>query len=176
MTKIGYARVSTKDQNISLQTDALDNFGCTKIFTEVISGASKDRPELENALSYLREGDTLVVWRIDRLGRTLKRLISLIEELKARNIGFASTQECFDTSTSIGKMFFQIVGAFAEMEREILIERTRAGLEAARARGKKGGRKYLLAEEQVERMVTMHKDRTILNIMIIKAILFQVKI
>src|ERR671930_1130256 len=137
---IGYARVSTLDQTLNLQKDALKKIGCTKIFTDTASGAKADRKGLEEALEYLREGDTLVVWRLDRLGRSLKHLIETIRELNNRNIGFKSLTENIDTTTSGGKLVFHIFGALAEFERDIIRERTQAGLQAARARGRKGGR------------------------------------
>ncbi len=136
---IGYARVSTHDQTLHLQNDALEQAGCSKIFTDTISGATTDRPGLEQALAYVRPGDTLVVWRLDRLGRSLKHLIETITVLHDREIGFKSITEHIDTTTSGGKLVFHIFGALAEFERDIIRERTQAGLQAARARGKKGG-------------------------------------
>src|SRR5438874_12226421 len=137
---IGYARVSTTDQTLDLQKDALKKIGCSKIFTDTISGATTERKGLEGALSYVREGDTLVVWRLDRLGRSLKHLIDTITKLNNRKIGFKSITENIDTTTSGGKLIFHIFGALAEFERDIIRERTNAGLLAARARGRKGGR------------------------------------
>src|SRR6266446_4825884 len=137
---IGYARVSTTDQTLNLQRDALEKIGCTKIFTDTISGATTERKGLDEALNYVREGDTLVVWRLDRLGRSLKHLIEAITKLNNRKIGFKSIQENIDTTTSGGKLIFHIFGALAEFERDIIRERTNAGLQAARARGRKGGR------------------------------------
>src|SRR5437763_16936353 len=137
---IGYARVSTQDQTLNLQKDALKKLGCNKIFTDTASGAKAERKGLEEALEYVREGDTLVVWRLDRLGRSLKHLIETITELNNRKIGFKSIQENIDTTTSGGKLVFHIFGALAEFERDIIRERTNAGLEAARARGRLGGR------------------------------------
>src|SRR5438552_7799221 len=137
---IGYARVSTQEQTLDLQKDALEKIGCSKIFTDVISGAKAERKGLEEAQNFLREGDTLVVWRLDRLGRSLKHLIETITELNNRKIGFKSIQENIDTTTSGGKLVFHIFGALAEFEREIIRERTQAGLTAARARGRLGGR------------------------------------
>src|SRR2546430_9711307 len=137
---IGYARVSTQDQTLHLQNDALEKIGCTKIFTDTASGAKAERKGLEEALNYVREGDTLVVWRLDRLGRSLKHLIETITKLNNRKIGFKSIQENIDTTTSGGKLIFHIFGALAEFERDIIKERTQAGLQAARARGRLGGR------------------------------------
>jgi DNA invertase Pin-like site-specific DNA recombinase len=140
MALIGYARVSTTEQHLHLQQDALHAAGCTKIFTDTISGATKERKGLADALNYIRAGDTLVVWRLDRLGRSLKDLIERITDLHNRNIGFKSLTENIDTTTSGGKLIFHIFGALAEFERDIIKERTNAGLTAARARGRQGGR------------------------------------
>src|SRR5947199_1442549 len=137
---IGYARVSNQDQTLDLQKDALEKIGCTKIFTDTASGAKAERKGLEEALNYVREGDMLVVWRLDRLGRSLKHLIETITNLNNRNIGLKSITENIDTTTSGGKLIFHIFGALAEFERDILRERTKAGLQAARARGRLGGR------------------------------------
>ena len=137
---VGYARVSTQEQNLALQLDALKNNGCEKIFVEKASGAQRDRPELKAALDYVRAGDTLVVWKLDRLARSLKQLIETVELLGSRDIGLCSLTEAIDTTTAGGKLIFHVFGALAEFERSIIRERTRAGLDAARARGKKGGR------------------------------------
>ena len=137
--KIGYARVSTAEQNLNAQLDALKKAGCDEIFSEKKSGVS-DRAELEKALGYLREGDTLVVTKLDRLGRSLKKLLELIEAFKKRGIHFQSLDDGIDTSTSVGNFFFQVIGAFSELERNLIIERTQKGLSAARARGRTGGR------------------------------------
>src|SRR6266702_5238190 len=137
---IGYARVSTSDQTLDLQKDALEKADCRKIFTDTASGAKEERKGLEEALDYVREGDTIVVWRLDRLGRSLKHLIETITKLNNRNIGFKSITENIDTTTSGGKLIFHIFGALAEFERDIIRERTKAGLAAARARGRLGGR------------------------------------
>jgi DNA invertase Pin-like site-specific DNA recombinase len=146
--KIGYARVSTQDQTLALQKDALEKLDCKKIFTDAASGAKAERKGLDEALEYVREGDTLVVWRLDRLGRSLKHLIETITELNNRKIGFKSIQENIDTTTSGGKLVFHIFGALAEFERDIIRERTNAGLLAARARGRKGGRPKSLTEKK----------------------------
>src|SRR5881227_29598 len=137
---IGYARVSTQDQTLNLQRDALEKIGCSKIFTDTISGATTERKGLDEALAYVRAGDSLVVWKLDRLGRSLKHLIETITALNNRKIGFKSITENIDTTTSGGKLIFHIFGALAEFERDIIRERTNAGLTAARARGRLGGR------------------------------------
>jgi DNA invertase Pin-like site-specific DNA recombinase len=140
---IGYARVSTTEQILSLQQDALQRAGCTKIFTDTASGSIAERHGLEEAISQLRPGDALVVWRLDRLGRSLRHLIETITDLHTRGIGFKSLTEQIDTTTSGGKLIFHIFGALAEFERDIIRERTQAGLQAARARGRQGGRPKL---------------------------------
>jgi DNA invertase Pin-like site-specific DNA recombinase len=145
---IGYARVPTQDQTLNLQKDALKKIGCKKIFTDTASGAKQERKGLEEVQNFLREGDTLVVWRLDRLGRSLKHLIETITELNNRNIGFKSLTENIDTTTSGGKLVFHIFGALAEFERDIIRERTQAGLIAARARGRKGGRPKALTQKK----------------------------
>jgi DNA invertase Pin-like site-specific DNA recombinase len=137
---IGYARVSTHEQTLNLQQDALQKAGCTKLFTDTASGAKTERKGLEQAITYVRKGDKLVVWRLDRLGRSLPHLITTMTDLEERGIGFKSLTENIDTTTSGGKLIFHIFGALAEFERNLIRERTQAGLAAARARGKKGGR------------------------------------
>src|SRR5215211_7817032 len=137
---IGYARVSTHDQTLHMQRDALEKAGCEQIFTDQVSGTKTERKGLTEALSHLRSGDILVVWRLDRLGRSLRHLIETVTELQERGIGFKSLQESIDTTTSGGKLVFHIFGALAEFEREIIRERTQAGLQAARSRGRSGGR------------------------------------
>ena len=129
--KIGYARVSTREQNLDLQTDALRKAGCTRIFEETMSGAKRERPQLNSALDYLRAGDTLVVWKLDRLGRSVKDLVELVGELEKRGVHFQSVTDNIDTSTPAGRFFFHVMASLAQMERELLVERTRAGLEAA---------------------------------------------
>ena len=148
--KIGYARVSTQDQNLNLQLDALKNAGCEKIYEEKISGVSKNREELSKALEYIREGDTLVVWKLDRLGRSLKQLIEIVGQLEEREIGFISLHENIDTTKSSGKFFFHIFASLAEFERDIIRERTMAGLKAARDRGRLGGRPKVMDENKLE--------------------------
>jgi DNA invertase Pin-like site-specific DNA recombinase len=145
---IGYARVSTQEQTLNLQKDALQQAGCTKIFTDTASGAKAERKGLDEALNYVRKGDTLVVWRLDRLGRSLPHLITTMTALEERGIGFKSLTENIDTTTSGGKLIFHIFGALAEFERNLIRERTQAGLTAARARGKKGGRPKVLTVQK----------------------------
>ncbi len=146
---IGYARVSTDEQNLELQLDALEAAGCKRVFRDVGSGSLKHRPQLDACFDYLRTGDTLVVWRLDRLGRGLKHLIESIDELHAREVGFRSLTEAIDTTTPAGRLQFHIFGALAEFERETVRERTRAGLAAARARGRLGGRPASLSPEKL---------------------------
>lgn len=138
--RVGYARVSTQDQQLDLQLDALKAAGCERIFEEKASGAQRDRPQLKAALDFARAGDVLVVWKLDRLARSLKQLIETVEDLEARGIGFQSVTEAIDTTSAGGKLVFQIFGALAEFERGMIRERTMAGLESARARGRVGGR------------------------------------
>jgi DNA invertase Pin-like site-specific DNA recombinase len=142
---IGYSRVSTDDQTVALQQDALTAAGCAKIFTDTISGATAQRPGLAEALAYARAGDTLVVWRLDRLGRSLPHLIETVTDLADRGVGFRSLTESIDTTSSGGKLVFHIFGALAEFERDLIRERTRAGLAAARTRGRTGGRPTVAA-------------------------------
>lgn len=155
---IGYARVSTEDQHLHLQIDALQKAGCEKIFTDEISGAKSERPGLSEALRFARQGDTLVVWRLDRLGRSLKDLIERVEELKGRQVQFRSLNENIDTSNSGGKFMFHIFSALAEFERDLIRERTMAGLTAARARGRLGGRPKVMAEEKIKMAASLMKD------------------
>jgi DNA invertase Pin-like site-specific DNA recombinase len=158
---IGYARVSTQDQNLDLQNDALTRVvlqGCEKIFTDVISGAQSDRAGLKEALAYCRESDTLVVWKLDRLGRSLQHLIETVQELHKRGVGFQSLQESIDTTTSGGKLIFHVFGALAEFERDIIRERTMAGLVSARARGRKGGRPRAMNESKAEMARALRQD------------------
>jgi DNA invertase Pin-like site-specific DNA recombinase len=155
---IGYARVSTLDQTLALQQDALSAAGCAELYTDTISGSVTDRPGLTQALSHLRAGDTLVVWRLDRLGRSLAHLIDTIRDLQERAVGFRSLQEQLDTTTSGGKLVFHVFGAFAEFERDLIRERTHAGLTAARARGRVFGRPKALSPRKVEQLRTLAKD------------------
>ena len=164
---IGYARVSTQDQTLHLQQDALEKAGCSKLFTDTASGVQAERSGLHEAMQYVRPGDTLVVWRLDRLGRSLPHLIATITTLQEKQIGFKSITENIDTTTSGGKLIFHIFGALAEFERNLIRERTMAGLEAARARGRKGGRPQLDAtnkKAQLARKLYQDKDRSIADI------------
>jgi len=155
---IGYARISTLDQTLALQQDALTAAGCEHIYTDTASGAATDRPGLSSALSHLRAGDTLVVWRLDRLGRSLPHLIDTIRDLQERGIGFRSLQEQIDTTTSGGKLVFHVFGALAEFERDLIRERTHAGLAAARARGRLFGRPKALSPTKVAQLQSLAKD------------------
>jgi DNA invertase Pin-like site-specific DNA recombinase len=155
---VGYARVSTQDQNPALQLDALKAVGCEKVFVEKASGAQRDRPELLAALDYLRAGDSLVVWKLDRLARSLKQLIETVELLESRSIGLRSLTEAIDTMTAGGKLVFHVFGALAEFERSIIRERTKAGLDAARAQGKKGGRPPALVAKDLAAAKAMLSD------------------
>ncbi|GAA4316502.1 recombinase family protein [Nibribacter koreensis] len=149
--KIGYARVSTQDQKLELQTDALTHHGCGQIYMEKKSGKSKDRPELERMISQLRPGDTVVVWKLDRLGRSLRDLIDLVAEFKEKGVDFVSLQDGINTATSTGRFTFNVFASLAEFEREIIRERTRAGLDAAKARGRTGGRPLGLSPDALEK-------------------------
>lgn len=159
--RVGYARVSRDEQNLDLQIDALRAAGCEKIYTDKIGGTTTERAGLDDLLSYIRPEDVLVVWRLDRLGRTLKKLILMIEELSERDISFMSLRESIDTTTSGGRLIFHVFGALAEFEREIISERTKAGLQAARARGRCGGRPRLMDQEKVRLARTLHNDKSI---------------
>ena len=147
---IGYARVSTQDQNLDLQSEALTKAGCEKIFNDKISGSRAERPGLTKALEMLREGDTLVVWKLDRLGRSVKNLVDLVGELHQQGIQFKSLTDAIDTGTPSGRFFFHVMASLAEMERELTVERTRAGLEVARQLGRKGGRRRQMTESKIE--------------------------
>lgn len=138
--KVGYARVSTREQNLNMQVIALEEAGCDKVYEEVVSGVKAERPKLNNLIKQLRPNDVLVVWKLDRLGRSLKNLISLVQELMQNNIGLCSLNDPIDTTTSQGRLIFNIFASLAEFERDIICERTQAGLSAARARGRRGGR------------------------------------
>ena len=156
---IGYARVSTFDQNPDLQKDALEKAGCEKIFTDTVSGTVPQRPALTKAKEILRKGDTLVVWRLDRLGRSLKDLIEWLNYLDTEGVALKSLQESIDTSTPTGKLVFHIFGALAEFERQLIVERTQAGLSAARARGRLGGRPKTLDTDKKQVVIDLYNER-----------------
>ena len=159
--KIGYARVSTDDQHLELQLDALRQAGCEKIFEDKISGSKFDRPGLNDALEYARKGDVLVVWRLDRLGRSLPDLLELVTRLESNGIGLNSLNEQIRTDTPSGTLIFHIFAALAEFERNLIRERTNAGLAAARKRGRKGGRRQRLDEQQVRQIRALLRDPNI---------------
>ena len=156
---IGYARVSTFDQNPNLQKDALEKAGCEKIFLDTVSGTVPQRPGLTKAKELLRKGDTLVVWRLDRLGRSLRDLIDWITYLDTEGVALKSLQESIDTSTATGKLTFHIFGALAEFERHLILERTQAGLSAARARGRLGGRPKTLDDDKKQVVINLYNER-----------------
>ena len=158
-TLIGYARVSTDDQNASLQEDALKKAGCIRTFTDHASGSKASRPELDRMLDQLRRGDIVVVWRLDRLGRSLKNLIELVEDLADKGVGFRSLSESIDTTTANGRLFFSIMGALAEFERDLIRERTNAGLAAARARGRVGGRPTVMNPKKIDKARKLYDSR-----------------
>lgn len=158
---VGYARVSTVEQNLDLQLDTLTQAGCTKTFKDTISGAKAERPGLSEALAYVREGDVLTVWKLDRLGRSLRDLIDIINVLKERGIGFKSLQDVIDTTTAGGMLIFHIMAALAEFERALIRERTHAGLKAARARGRKGGRPRKFTRDQECQIALAMENRAI---------------
>lgn len=146
---IGYARVSTEDQQLDLQLEALQQAGCKRIFSDKLSGTRVERPGLKDALSHLREGDTLVIWKLDRLGRSVKGLVDLVGEMERRGVHLKSITDGIDTSTPAGRFFFHVMASLAQMERELIVERTRAGLEMARKLGRVGGRKRSMTETKV---------------------------
>lgn len=157
----GYARVSTGDQTTDLQQDALEKAGCNRIFIDVASGAKAHRPELDHMLDLLREGDTVVVWKLDRLGRSMQNLVELINDFDTRGVQFRSLTELIDTSTPGGTLIFNILGSLAQFERDLIRERTRAGLEAARARGRTGGRPASLDEKQAKEVQRLYESRSV---------------
>lgn len=159
--RIGYARISTDDQNLDLQRDALQQAGCNVVYEEAASGKNTDRPELEHCRKALRAGDTLVVWRLDRLGRSLPDLVRIVAELEHDGIGFESLTEKIETGSAAGKLVFHVFAALSEFERNLIRERTHAGLTAARARGRKGGRKPKLDAKQLREIKAMLRDETI---------------
>lgn len=153
--KIGYARVSTSSQDTALQIDALKKAGCETIYEEKASGSKKDRPELEQCLKSLRNGDVLIVWKLDRLGRSLQHLLEIVNELETKGVGFTSLTEAINTTTSTGKLVFNIFGSLAQFERSLIQDRVKAGLQAARKKGRIGGRPSALDEKQKEMAITM---------------------
>ena len=159
--KVGYVRVSKKDQNPELQRRELEAAGCERIFEERISSRKADRPQLRAAIDYCREGDALVVWKLDRFGRSLKELIKLVNGLNERGVEFVSLRESLDTMTPGGKLVFHVFGSVAEFERDVIRERTMAGLEAARARGRKGGRKPVMDRKKIALASKLMKDRDV---------------
>ena len=150
MALIGYARISTTEQKLEPQVDALKAAGCETVFEDVISGAKAERPGLNNALAFLRKGDTLVVWKLDRLGRSMKHLVETVTNLGDRGVGFRSLTEGVDTTTTGGTLVFHLFGALAQFERDLIVERTQAGLKAAATRGRKGGRKPVVTLKKLE--------------------------
>jgi DNA invertase Pin-like site-specific DNA recombinase len=161
MMLIGYARVSTGEQNLDLQVDALKQAGCGEVYTDEMSGTKSERPGLAKALAYARAEDTLVVWRLDRLGRSLKDLVQKVEDLQKRGVGFRSLHESIDTTSSVGKFQFHVFSALAEFERDLIRDRTMAGLRAARERGRRGGRRRLLTPEQISMAARLIKSREV---------------
>jgi len=155
MPAIGYARVSTGDQDVALQLDALNKAGCETIFQDQASGAKTDRPGLADALAHVRKGDIFIVWKLDRLGRSLPHLIETVTELERRKIGLRSLTESIDTTTPGGRLIFHVFGALGQFERDLIRERTRAGLSAAAARGRKGGRKPVVTDDKLTRAKTL---------------------
>ena len=148
--RIGYARVSTQDQRLDVQHETLTRFGCDKTFNDTMSGKVSDRPGLQKALEQLRKGDTLVVWKLDRLGRSVKQLVDLVSRFEQEGIPFVSLTDSIDTSTPAGRFFFHVMASLAEMKRELTVERTRAGLETARLKGRVGGRKRLMTDGKMD--------------------------
>jgi DNA invertase Pin-like site-specific DNA recombinase len=155
---VGYARVSTQDQNLELQQDALKATKCERIFEDKLSGVKAARPGLEDAISFMRPGDTLVVWKLSRLGRSLKQLIETMQRLAEKGIELKSLNESLDTTTAAGKLLFHIIAAFAQFERDNMIENTKAGLDAARARGKKGGRRRVMDDKKKAQALALRAD------------------
>jgi DNA invertase Pin-like site-specific DNA recombinase len=155
LAHLGYARVSTLDQDPALQLDALAAAGCARMFEDRASGARADRPGLQKALDYVRDGDVLIVWKLDRLGRSLPHLIETVSALEKRGVGFRSLTEAIDTTTPGGRLVFHLFGALGQFERDLIRERTRAGLAAANARGRKGGRKPVVSADKLERAQKM---------------------
>ena len=159
--RFGYARVSTDDQNLDLQRDALNRAGCDRLYEEKASGKSADRPQLEECLADLREGDTLTVWRLDRLGRSLPDLVRVVGDLEKRGVGFESLSERIETVSAAGKLIFHVFAALAEFERNVIRERTQAGLTAARARGRCGGRKPKIGDKERREIQALYDAKTV---------------
>lgn len=159
--RLGYARVSTDDQNLDLQRDALQRARCQRIYEEKASGKTTDRPQLEECLADLRKGDTLIVWRLDRLGRSLPDLVRIVSDLEQRGIGFESLAEHIETSSATGKLIFHVFAALAEFERNLIRERTQAGLAAARARGRTGGRKPKIGDKERREIQALYDAKTV---------------
>lgn len=159
--KIGYARVSTNQQDTQLQKDALALANCERVYEEVFSAKTKDRPELSRMLDALRSGDTVVVWRLDRLGRSLKDLIEILDSFKEKNIQFISLTENIDTTSAMGELVFHFIAAMSQFERNLISERTKAGLASARARGRVGGRKPKLSDSDIKKATAMLADKSI---------------
>lgn len=162
--KYGYARISTRDQNLDLQLDALKKTGCERIFTDIASGAKADRPNLNQLLAEIRSGDVVIIWKLDRLGRSLKHLVELVDQLNKKRVGLVSLNDPIDTTTPHGKLTFNIFASLAEFERDIICERTKAGLDAARIRGRKGGRPKGLSKEAETTACAaevLYKDQTL---------------
>lgn len=156
---IGYARISTTDQNLDLQIDELKQAGCEKIFSDTASGAKSQRVGLAEALAFARKGDVITVWKLDRLGRSLQHLIEIVKELQEREIGFRSLREQIDTTSAGGKLIFHVFGALAEFERELIRERTKAGLASARARGRLGGRPKVIDKKKAKIVASLYADQ-----------------
>lgn len=156
---VGYARVSTLDQNPEMQIDSLKSAGCEKIFIEKLSGAKDDRPQLKSALEYIRNGDTLVIWKLSRLARSITQVINTVKDLETRNIGLKVLTQKIDTTTPEGRLFFHMTAAFDQFQRELIVENTKAGLKAARNRGRVGGRPKVLTEEKIKAAKAMIKDK-----------------
>lgn len=164
MSAIGYARVSTPDQSPQLQIDALAKYGCDRIFTDVgVSGLKASRPQLDKALDYMRAGDVLVIWKLDRLGRSTLNLLTLVQDLEKRGIELVSLTDSIDTKTPMGRMFFTIFASLAQLERDQIVERTLAGLAAARAQGRVGGRKASLGKKEHRMVFTLFEGGTAIS-------------